>query len=122
MPANKSITDSEYELMKILWESENPLTAQEIMERIEGREWKITTISTLLTRLCEKGAAAFSKKGRSHYYYPVLKEDDYKLTAGTSLLSRVFGGSVKNFVAALYDGGKLSDKDIEEIKEMFGLD
>lgn len=121
MPA-KSITDSEYELMKILWESEQPLTSQEIMHRVSDREWKITTVSTLLTRLCEKGAAAYEKKGRSHYYYPVLSEKGYKLSASSSLLSRVFGGSVKNLVASLYDGGKLKEKDIEEIKEMFGLE
>ncbi|MCC8160601.1 MAG: BlaI/MecI/CopY family transcriptional regulator [Oscillospiraceae bacterium] len=122
MPANKSVTDSEFELMKILWESDKPLTAQEIMERLESKEWKITTVSTLLTRLCEKGAADFEKRGRSHYYYPVFKETDYKISATKSLVSRVFGGSVKNLVAALYDNKEMSDEDVKEIKEMFGLD
>lgn len=122
MPANKSVTESELELMKILWKSDTPLTVNEIMERLENKEWKITTVSTLMTRLCEKGAADFERKGRSHLYYPVLEENDYKVSTTKSLLNRVFSGSVKNLVAALYDSKELSDKDIEELKEMFRLD
>lgn len=122
MPANKSITDSEFELMKILWESDRPLTAAEIMERLESKDWKITTVSTLLTRLCEKGAADFEKKGRTHYYYPLLKENEYKVSATKSLIRRVFGGSVKNLVAALYDNEEMSEEEVKELKEMFRLD
>lgn len=122
MPANKAVTESELELMKILWESDEPLTVNEIMKRLSGKAWKITTVSTLLTRLCEKGAASFEKNGRAHSYYPVLKENDYKVNAAKSLLDHVFSGSVKNLVAALYDNEKLSDNDIEELKNMFRLD
>ncbi len=122
MPANKSITESELELMKILWKSDKPLSAQKIMERLSDKNWKITTVSTLLMRMCEKGAAAFKKNGRSHYYYPILNENDYKVSTTKSLLDRVFSGSVKNLVAALYDNKELSEKDINELKNMFRLD
>lgn len=122
MPANTAVTESELELMKILWDSNEPLTVSDIMKRLSDKNWKTTTVSTLLTRLCEKGAASFEKNGRSHLYYPVLKKDNYQLIAAKSLLDSVFSGSIKNLVASLYDNDELSGKDIEELKNMFRLD
>ncbi len=123
MPANKKkITDSEYEIMKILWDSGEPLTSAGVLERLDSRDWKITTVATLLTRLCDKGAVTFEKRGRNHYYKPLIKENDYKVSAAKSLISRVYNGSVKNFVAALYENQELSEEDIEELKNMFNLD
>lgn len=123
MPANKkAVTDSEYELMKILWESDEPITSAGVLERLGSRDWKITTVATLLTRLCDKGAVSFEKRGRNHYYSPELKESDYKLSAAKSLISRIYNGSVKNLVAALYESDEISEEDIDELKNMFKLD
>lgn len=117
----KSITDSEYELMQVMWNSGVPLTSAEILNNIKGKNWKITTVSTLLMRLVDKGAASFEKRGRNHYYSPVLKESDYKLSATKSLLSRIYNGSVKNLVAALYENEEITDNEIDELKKMFDL-
>ncbi len=118
----QTVTDSEYKLMQILWGSDEPLTAAEILERLKDKDWKLTTVATLLTRLCDKGAAGYEKRGRSHYYYPVLEEKEYKISSAKSLLSKIFGGSVKNLVAALYDNSEISEEEINELKEMFRLD
>lgn len=123
MPANKkTITDAEYELMKILWESDEPLTSAGVLERLGSRDWKITTVATLLTRLCDKGAVTFEKRGRNHYYSPELKESEYKVSAAKSLISRIYNGSVKNLVASLYESDEISEEDIDELKTMFKLD
>lgn len=123
MPANKkAVTDSEYELMKILWESDEPITSAGVLERLGSRDWKITTVATLLTRLCDKGAVSFEKRGRNHYYSPELKESEYKVSAAKSLISRIYNGSVKNLVAALYESDEISEEDIDELKNMFKLD
>ncbi len=121
MPAKKKITESEYEILKVLWNADGPMNTQSITESLSGTAWQRTTIATLLTRLCEKGGAAFESRGRTHYYYPLISEDEYKLNATKSLIGRVFGGSVKNLVAALYDNNEMTDEEIKEIKEMFEL-
>lgn len=123
MPANKKkITDSEYDIMKILWESGKPLTSAGVLERLDNKAWKITTVATLLTRLCDKGAVTFEKQGRNHYYKPLIRETDYKVSAAKSLISKVYNGSVKNLVAALYENQEISQEDIDELKDMFNLD
>lgn len=122
MPSNKkTVTESEYEIMQVLWKSEIPLNAAEVTERVADREWKLTTVATLLTRLTNKGAVKFEKSSRNYYYSPVLKENDYKIGAAKSLLSRIYNGSIKNMVAALYEGNEISDEDIAELKKMFDL-
>lgn len=122
MPMDKkTVTDSEYEIMLILWNSSEPLTSAEVLERLTDKKWKITTVATLLTRLADKGAVAFEKRGRNHYYSPIIKEAEYKISAAKSLLSRIYNGSVKNLVAAFYDNKELSDEEIAELKEMFKL-
>ncbi len=48
---NDWLTDSELLVMKTVWESEEPLSVQEIMVRTNqkyGKKWKVQTISTFL--------------------------------------------------------------------------
>ncbi len=122
MPAKKRITESEYEILKVMWDAGEPMSAPQITEKLKEKGWQRTTVATLLTRLCEKDGAAFETRGRAHYYYPKMSENEYKLSATKSLIGRVFGGSVKNLVAALYTNNEMTDEEIKEIKEMFELD
>lgn len=61
------------------------------------------------------------KKGERIIIIRLLKKD-YSIDEAKSFISKIFGGSVKNMVASLYENDELSKKDIEELKELFGLD
>lgn len=57
------ISESEWEVMKVLWES-SPLTANDIVEVLSKRaSWQRETIRTLINRLVQKKAVRFEKKG-----------------------------------------------------------
>ena len=48
------ISDSELEVLEVLWEAEEALPIAPIRKRLEERRgWDISTIKTLLRRLCE---------------------------------------------------------------------
>ena len=51
--AKKTVTESEYEIMKILWESDAPMTVGEVYGRLpeEEKRWSKNTVATLLVRL-----------------------------------------------------------------------
>ena len=74
--ARQNVTESEYELMKILWRAEKPMTIGDILKLLPENKWTRTTVSTLLVRLCDKNVIAYDSKGKYHYYYPVLKEKE----------------------------------------------
>lgn len=115
------ISEAELEIIKVLWETGKPMATQEVCNTIVGKQWKYTTASTLLSRLVEKGAVAYEKKGKSYLYYPIIKKEEYKQSQTKNLVSKLYDGSVKNLAVSLFKAGEMSEDDIEEIKKMFNL-
>lgn len=113
------ITDSEVEVMRILWEAGNELPIAEIRKTLEQKsKWETSTIKTLLRRLCEKGAVLATKK-EVFYYKPLVSEAQYNEYTTQSLIDRLFSGSAKNLVASLLGSKKLDSDDIEELYALF---
>lgn len=115
---HKTLPNSELELMMILWRAGKPLTRMEIEERLPAkRQLSKTTVLSFLSRLQEKGFVRIEKDGRSNCYIPLVKEQDYLKRESGSILKKLYGSSVKKFVAALYEGDGLSKNEIEELKD-----
>ncbi|TDQ36604.1 BlaI/MecI/CopY family transcriptional regulator [Aureibacillus halotolerans] len=116
----QKLSDTELEVMEVIWEQENPVTSSELLQVFadKGRQWKSQTISTFLSRLVEKQYLRIaSRKGRTNSYAPCLSKADYKIREAQDVLNGYYEGSVRNMVSALYDGEKLSDEDIDELKK-----
>lgn len=113
------ITDSEVEVMRVLWEAEEPLPIGDIRKKLEKTsKWESSTIKTLLRRLCEKGVVEADKK-EVFYYHPVVSEKEYNDYTTKALIDRIYSGSAKNLVASLIGNNKLGRNDIEELRSMF---
>jgi BlaI family penicillinase repressor len=112
------ISESEWLVMQVLWEK-NPLTANEIVEKLSGKtKWKPKTIKTLITRLTNKGAIKFEKEGRLYKYRPAVSKEDCVRMERRSFVRRVYGGISKPMVAAFLEDAKLSAEDISELKKI----
>ena len=118
----QTITDSEYAIMRILWKAEKQMTVADVVRELDGNDWTASTVSTFLQRLLKKEVIACDKKGKTNLYYPLLKQRDYDLSETESFLSKIYKGSVKNLVAALYENKKLSSEDMSDLKKMFELE
>ena len=108
--------------MKILWSSNKKMTVSDVINQLDGNDWTASTVSTFLQRLLKKGVIACDKKGKTNLYYPKLQQDEYDLSETENFLSKIYKGSVKNLVAALYENQKLSDDDISDLKNLFELE
>lgn len=117
----QKLSDTEMELMEVIWECDPPVTSTELLSIFaqRGKEWKAQTISTFLSRLVDKGALEATRYGRMNKYVPLISPKDYKLAETQHVLDGLYQGSVKNLIAALYDGDKLSDEDVAELKQWF---
>lgn len=112
------ISDAEMEIMEILWREGRELTSVEIKELLPGENsWKATTLLTLCRRLEDKKVVGVKKEGRVKYFYPLVTQEEYRAGMADQLLDAVYGGSVKNFMASLYRTEKLSEDDIEELRQ-----
>ncbi len=120
--SKQTITDSEYEVMKILWTAEEPLGLGEIMRRLPDNRWTRNTVATLLARLSEKGIAGYEKHGKVNMYFAAMKKEDYSRKETKSLLSRLYNGSIKNLVAALYEKEEITGDELDALRKMLDGD
>ncbi len=116
------ISDSELEVMKLLWRSEEPLSVTEIREALQkSRGWEATTIKTLVSRLVNKGAIKQEKRN-VFYYSPLISEREYNGWATRDLIEKLYKGSARDMIAALVDSESLTRDDIAELREMFRVE
>ena len=113
----KRLPDTELDVMKALWAS-GPDTPRAVLDQaLAAFQWSPNTINTYLTRLTEKGFVSVRREGRSNRYTPLISREDYLTFDSRMVLSRLYGSSPRNFVAALAKGG-LDQRDVEDLREL----
>lgn len=113
------ISDSELEVMKVLWRGGNALPVTVIREALQkSRGWEATTVKTLVNRLVSKGVI-LQEKRKVFYYSPLISEAEYNSWATGDLIQRLYNGSARDLVAALVQSNGLTPDDVEELRRMF---
>lgn len=112
------ISDAEWEVMKIIWNTPN-IKANEITKLLDDKkEWKQATVKSLINRLLKKNAISFEKDGKEYSYYALVTEEECVLEESQSFLNRVFNGSVSNMVVNLVKNQNLTEDDINELRKL----
>lgn len=112
------ISEAEMEIMKIIWKKSEQVTTADILEELpKENSWKTTTVITLMSRLVEKEILNVTKVGKLNHYSPRITEEEYKAIQTDNFLEDMHKGSVKSFMATLFDNKKISNKDISELKD-----
>ncbi len=112
------ISDAEMEIMKIIWKENKQITTATILEELpKENSWKTTTVMTLGTRLIEKGILNVIKIGKLNHYSPKVTEEEYKAIQTDVFLDDMYNGSVRSFMATLYNNNKISKKDVSDLKK-----
>lgn len=115
----KKLPDSEFEVMKILWDKNPPLSTNEITESLpKDKTWLPQTVLTLLMRLTEKGFVSTEKRGKERIYFPLIKKADYLSFETKSFIQRYHKNSVVKLINMLCDNDELSDKDIDDLVKL----
>lgn len=112
------VSESELEIMRILWQQEGPMMLAPLMEALkaQGRHWKPNTVLTFLSRLVDKGMLRVEKVGRLNQYAPLITESAYLASLTRSFVMDVYGGDAKGLVATLLAQTQFSGKDLEELR------
>lgn len=112
------LSDAELELMAVLW-ADSPLAASAIADRApESRDWSLTTVKTMLSRMVDKGAIAAQAQGRRFLYRPLVEREAVAGAQAGRLVDRLFGGRVSPLVAHLAERGDLTDEDLAELERI----
>jgi predicted transcriptional regulator len=113
MPEFK-LSPLEAKFADIVWESA-PITSPELVKICERKlNWKKSTMYTVLKKLCERG---IFKNDHASVSVEVTKDEFYE-GHSRKYVEDTFGGSLPKFLTAFIAGGKLSEKQAEEIKHL----
>lgn len=112
----KRITDSEWEVMVVLWR-EGKLRSADIIKALVGiKEWHPKTIHTLIARLVKKGVVNVLKEGKHNYYEAAIDEQEWKSTETQSFVDKVYEGSAKKMLLNFIEENNLSKDDVEDLR------
>ena len=91
----QQVSDSELELMKIVWAGGGTARYARIMEELEkaGRTWQKNTVITLLSRLVDKGLLRTSKIGRRNEYTALVSQGEYQAQQARALVGKLYAGT-----------------------------
>ncbi|MBX3417079.1 MAG: BlaI/MecI/CopY family transcriptional regulator [Pirellulaceae bacterium] len=107
------------QILKMLWD-DGGLTVQEVLDRVNRGEKQLayTTILSTLQTLERAGWVKPKKEGRAYRYHAAKSRRE---AAGASLrefVKRTFGGDKKLLFESLLGDKRISDTDLETLKQM----
>jgi predicted transcriptional regulator len=117
---NKTIrpTESELEILSILWEKENA-TVREVHEVVQKtKDVGYTTTLKLMQIMNEKGLVTRNVSAKTHIYTPTLKREKAQEQFVGKIIQTLFCGSTSQLVMQALGKHKPSDSDLAEIKSM----
>jgi len=117
---NKTIrpTESELEILSILWEKENA-TVREVHEVVQKtKDVGYTTTLKLMQIMNEKGLVTRNVSAKTHIYTPSLKREKAQEQFVGKIIQTLFSGSTSQLVMQALGKHKPSDSDLAEIKSM----
>jgi BlaI family penicillinase repressor len=113
-------TESELELLGILWDR-GPVTVRELFEAVnEGRPVVYTGVLKLLQIMAEKGLVERDERERAHVYRAAVSQADTERRFLRELSERFFAGSAAQLALRALQIEKASDEELEAIRQLIG--
>jgi predicted transcriptional regulator len=115
---SKLLTETELELMNILWKLGEGSVNDVIAELPKERDLAYTSVSTILRILEQKKIVTSRKEGRGHIYHPLVKKEAYETTSLQHLVKKVFDGEPSTLVKRLIESKDLNPEELKEIRKI----
>lgn len=111
-------TESELEILQILWEY-GPSSVRFVNDKLnEEREVGYTTTLKLMQIMADKGLARRNTENRTHIYEAAAGEADTQQRLLNRFLDRAFKGSAMKMVMQALGNHKTSPEELDEIKAL----
>ncbi|EPD9050461.1 BlaI/MecI/CopY family transcriptional regulator [Listeria monocytogenes] len=119
--AIKSISKSELEVMKIIWDFGRAVQYADVAGKLEEKKysWKKNTILTFLTRLVEKNLLSVKKVGRKNEYYALVSENEYLERQTETFVEDIYEGDVKGLITNLVQNDLISPDELEDLQQFW---
>ncbi|MCA9425117.1 MAG: BlaI/MecI/CopY family transcriptional regulator [Candidatus Omnitrophica bacterium] len=113
-----SLSNAEWDVMKVLWEK-GELAARDVFAELEEESgWAYTTVKTILSRLVAKGAVDYKQIGNSYLYWPAVGRNEVTHEEIKGFVKRVLDGAATPFLAHFIERTDLSEDEVRELREV----
>lgn len=119
MPPKKSntLTEAELRLMKILWRRGDSAVTDLVAAMPEGETLAYNSVLTTIRILEQKGYVEHRQKGRAFVYRPSIAEYEASRSEVRHILNRFFGNSRERLLLSLLGDEKLSQEELQRLKD-----
>lgn len=115
MPKINKPTESELEILKILWYKELA-TVKEVHEVVhQTKEVGYTTTLKLMQIMNEKGMVTRNITSKRHLYAPVLKKENIQEQYLEKIIQTLYSGSATQLIMQALEKNTLSNTDLSAI-------
>lgn len=113
----RTLTRAEEEIMRILWQLKKAFVKDILAEMPEPRP-AYNTVSTIIRILEKKEVVGYTAYGKTHEYFPLISEEEYKRHEMQQLMVNYFDNSLPNLVSFFVKDNDLKTKDLDEIMKL----
>ena len=123
----RELTKAEEEIMRVLWRLQKGFV-KDVLAELPGLERTdrdadsdapakpaYNTISTIIRILEKKGLVGYTAYGKTHEYYPLITEEEYRRFQTEQLMSNYFDNSLKKLVSFFVNEKNISLSEADEI-------
>ena len=113
----RTLTRAEEEIMRILWQLKRAFVKDILAEMPEPKP-AYNTVSTIIRILEKKEVVGYTAYGKTHEYFPLITEEEYKRFEMQNLMVNYFDNSLPNLVSFFVKENDLKSKDLDEIMKL----
>ena len=111
-------TESEYQILQILWDK-GPSNVRQVNDIINiTKETGYTTTLKLMQIMSDKGLVKRDTSTRTHIYTAAISQKDTQGELLSSFLQKTFKGSAMSLVLQTLGNHKASKEELKEIKKL----
>jgi predicted transcriptional regulator len=116
MEKMKKLPDAEFEIMKVVWANEPPITTSMVMEQFgNSRKWKAQSAISLMLRMVDRGFLRTEKNGKERTFFPLIAKEDYLSFETNNFVKQFHDNSFLNLVNTMYSNKAFTDDDVDEL-------
>ncbi|MDE7367340.1 MAG: BlaI/MecI/CopY family transcriptional regulator [Lachnospiraceae bacterium] len=115
-------SESEWQIMEVLWDSGTPLTSSQVIERLqEITSMNPKMVRVLMNRLCQKKIIDYTideKDARVYHYFPLKSREECSREKSRKFVESYFSGRHTDALAALLQSFQLTEEQIQELEDI----
>lgn len=115
------LPEAEFIVMTTIWKMQTPAATKDILQALNlnyQKDWNVSTLQTLLTRLIKRSFLSSMKQGKERYYAPLVSQKNYAQKETADFLTKHYSGSAFSLVSTLLKANNITEKEIDKLKEL----